>query len=311
MNRTHNRSIGIALLVAMCGLTLPAGIATAAPLDVRKIADLAKLPASITADGVVRLAWPRTDVAVKVGGMTLKPFAGLTTWAALAPSGRGAILTGDTIVFADEIDAALDAALAAGLDVTALHIHSLYDEPRVYSMHIGGEASPEKLVIGVKNIWDAIKIVRIEHPQPATAFDGKPPLPGRVDGREIERIVRHKVETQDGVVKVTISRDAILRGMKVTSTMGLATWAAFAGDDRLAAMDGEFILTADEVQPILQALRKAGIHVVALHNDLIGEQPQFYFANFWGQGKCEDLAKAFAAALTAQKDASKPGRIFK
>jgi len=87
--------------------------------------------------------------------------------------------------------------------------------------------------------------------------------------------------------------------------MGLTTWAAFSGSDALAAMDGDFIMTAEEIQPVLHALRKAGIHIVALHNHMIGEHPSFYFAHFWGTGKTEDLAHAFSAALDAQATAKR------
>jgi hypothetical protein len=87
--------------------------------------------------------------------------------------------------------------------------------------------------------------------------------------------------------------------------MGLTTWAAFSGSDDLAAMDGDFIMTANEVQPVLKALRKANIHIVAMHNHMVGEQPAFYFTHFWGKGSAEELARGFQAALQAQAMAAK------
>lgn len=311
MIRNDKRWAAAILLGPLCAVTGSVSIGRAAPLDVRRIADFAGVPATITADGVVRIEWPRTDVSVKVDGVFLKPIAGLIAWATLAPTPRGAVVLGDTVLFADEVDAAIDAAFAAGLEVTALHNHFAHDDPRAYSMHMAGEGAPEKLVFGVRSVWDAARAVRARRPQPVTAFEGNTPKPGRLDARQVERIVGHKTETQDGVVRVTISRDGMIRGTKITGTMGLTTWAAFCGSDGLAIMDGAVIMTADEVQPVLRALRKASIHVVALHNDMIGEQPTFLFVSFWGKGKGEDLAKAFASALTAQKDASKPGRAFK
>ena len=104
-------------------------------------------------------------------------------------------------------------------------------------------------------------------------------------------------------MKVTIGREGTMHGVKVGGSMGLTTWAAFSGDDELAAVDGDFIMTAAEVQPVLRALRKAGIHVVALHNHMAGEQPAFYFTHFWGKGRPEELAKGLRAALDAQKAA--------
>src|SRR5262249_6407484 len=143
----------------------------------------------------------------------------------------------------------------------------------------------------VKGVWDAIKKVRKAAPQPATRFAGGVPEAGKIDAAKIEKILGHKSETAAGVVKVTIGRKGKMHSVEVGGSMGLTTWAAFSGSDALAAVDGDFIMTAAEVQPVLRALRKAKIHVVALHNHMVGEQPPFYFTHFWRKGKTEDLAK--------------------
>jgi hypothetical protein len=270
-------------------------------LDADKIASAAGTKATMTADGVVRIAWARTDVAVKVDGMVLKPFAGLGTWAAFTSSPHGAMVMGDTVVFQDEVTPAMDAAFTAGLEVTALHNHFFFDEPKVYFMHIGGRGDPEKLAAAVKEVWDAIKKVRAEHPDPAKKFEGEKPSEGGIDAKGIEKIFKQKSETQQGVIKVTIGREGKMHGLKVAGSMGLTTWAAFSGSDDLAAVDGDFIMTGEEVQPVLRALRKAGIHIVALHNHMIGEQPAFYFTHFWGKGTAKQLAKGIKAALDAQE----------
>ena len=98
-----------------------------------------------------------------------------------------------------------------------------------------------------------------------------------------------------------------MHGVKVGGPMGLTTWAAFSGSDDLAAVDGDFIMTAEEVQPVLRALRKADIHIVALHNHMTGEQPAYFFTHFWGKGRAEDLARAVKSALDAQKEAGHSG----
>ena len=105
-------------------------------------------------------------------------------------------------------------------------------------------------------------------------------------------------------MKVTIGREGTMHGVKVGRSMGLTTWAAFSGSDALAAVDGDFIMTAEEVQPVLRALRKGGIHIVALHNHMVGEQPPFYFTHFWGKGSTETLARGLKSALDAQKQAA-------
>src|SRR6266536_4964334 len=109
------------------------------------------------------------------------------------------------------------------------------------------------------------------------------------------------------MVRVTLARQGTMHGVKVGGSMGLTTWAAFSGSDDLAAVDGDFIMTAAEVQPVLRALRAAGIHVVALHNHMVGEQPAFYFTHFWGKGKAAELAQGLKAALDAQKAAASKG----
>jgi hypothetical protein len=276
-------------------------------LDTQRIAGASGAEA-ITKGDVVRIEWPRKDVAVKVDGLPLKPFAGLGSWAALTPAPHGAMMMGDTVVFQDEVDAAMDAAFAGGLEVTALHNHFFYDEPKVFFMHIGGHGDPEKLAAAVKGVWDAIKKVRADHAEPATHFGGGVPREGKIDAGAIEQTLGHKSQSKDGVVKVSVGREGTMHQVKVGEAMGLNTWAAFSGSNELAAVDGDFIMTAGEVQPVLRALRKGNVHVVALHNHMIGEQPAFYFLHFWGKGSVPDLARGVKAALDAQKAAASPGR---
>lgn len=258
--------------------------------------------ATTTKDGVIRIAWARTDVDVKVDGMPLRPFAGLGSWAAFTATAHGAMVMGDTVVFQDEVNPAMDAAFANGLQVTALHNHFFFDEPKVYFMHIGGEGDPTKLAAAVKGTWDAIKKVRASSPTPASRFAGDIPKDGMLNMASIEKILEAKGEAQGGVVKVTIGREGTMHGVKVGGSMGLTTWAAFSGDDNLAAVDGDFIMAAAEVQPVLRALRKADINIVALHNHMMGEQPAFFFTHFWGKGTSEKLAKGLKSAMDAQKE---------
>jgi hypothetical protein len=278
----------------------------AAELNADKIGAAAGTKATAK-DGVVRIGWARDDVAVKVDGMPFKPFAGLGSWAAFTPAPHGAMVMGDTVVFQDEVTPAMDAAFAGGLEVTGLHNHFFYDEPKVYFMHIGGMGEPEKLAAGVKGVWDAIKKVRSGHAEPATHFPGGVPKAGTIEAAAIEKVLGQKSDTQAGVVKVTIGREGMMHGVKVAGSMGLTTWAAFSGSEESAAVDGDFIMTAQEVQPVLRALRKNGIHIVALHNHMIGEQPAFYFTHFWGKGSTQDLSKGLKAALDAQKEAGMKG----
>src|SRR5204863_1909158 len=135
-------------------------------LDADKIAAAADTKATTAPDGVVRIAFPREDVRVTVDGLPMASFAGLGSWAAFTPTPHGAMVMGDTVVFQDEVSPAMDAAFARGLEVSALHNHFFFDEPKVYFMHIGGEGEPEKMAASVKNVWDAIKKVRAKEAQP-------------------------------------------------------------------------------------------------------------------------------------------------
>jgi Domain of Unknown Function (DUF1259) len=301
MGKMTKSILGAALLAALAigaGAALTAG--GGAHLDADKIGQAAGSKATTTKDGVVRLAWSRTDVKVTVDGMAFPPAAGLGSWAAFTPAKHGVMAMGDTVVFQDEVNPAMDAAFANGLEVTALHNHFFFDEPKVYFMHIGGTGEPEKLARGVKAVWDAIKAVREKDPQPASRFAGKVPTGGGVTAGPIEKILGQKSESQGGVVKVTIGREGTMHGVKVGGSMGLTTWAAFSGGDELAAVDGDFIMTAEEIQPVLRALRKANLHVVALHNHMTGEQPAYYFTHFWAKGPAADLAQGVKSALDAQ-----------
>jgi hypothetical protein len=303
------RKTNLMLTVAVLAL-VPAGAGLVASgadgrLDAERIAAAAGTKATTTEDGVVRIAWARTDVPVTVDGMPLRPFAGLGSWAAFCTAPHGAMAMGDTVVFEDEVTPAMDAAFAHGLEVTALHNHFFHDEPKVYFMHIGGTGEPERLASAVKAVWDAIKAVRAEHATPQRRFAGGTPEAGTIDVAPIEQILGHKPQVQDGVVKVTIGRKGEMHGVEVGGSMGLTTWAAFSGSDELAAVDGDFIMTAGEVQPVLKALRKSDIHVVALHNHMIGERPAFYFTHFWGKGPARTLAEGLRSALDAQRAAGR------
>jgi Domain of Unknown Function (DUF1259) len=298
MIRSFTIAIVLTILVALNLATVQAQH----QLDDQRISAAAGTKATVK-DGIVRIEWPRDDVPFTVDRMPLKPFAGLGSWAAFTAAPHGAMMMGDTVVFQDEVNPALDAALANGLEVTAIHNHFFFDSPKVFFMHIGGMGEPEKLAASVKNVWDAIKKVRGSRSEPATDFGGQTAQAGNIDAAIIEKATGAQPQSKDGIAKISIGREGTMHGVKVGGTMGLNTWAAFSGSDNLAAVDGDFIMTANEVQPVLKSLRKSGIHIVALHNHMIGEQPQFYFLHFWGKGPTQELASAIRSALDAQKSA--------
>lgn len=302
--KTKRRQV-LVLLWAIIALTpLAVGATGKNGLDAKAIGKAAGTEATTKADGVVRIGWSRTDVPVSIDGLEFPPAAGLGSWAAFKalPSG-GVMVMGDTVVFEDEISPAMDAAFAHGLEITALHNHFVFDRPPAYFMHVGGHGkSAEALAEGVKAMWDGIKAVRKERRVPAERFPGKPPkITGEYDVAALEKILDAKAGRNGDVLKFTFGRTASMHGTSFGATMGLATWTAFSGNAKRAVVDGDFAMTADEVQPVMHALRDAGIHIVALHNHMIGEAPPYFFLHYWGKGDPKELARGIKAALDTQK----------
>src|SRR2546427_9869969 len=214
MNTQKMQRIGAGFLVlAVSGASLFAFTRQESPLDAEKIGAAAGTKATAK-DGVVRIAWSRDDVAVTVDGMPLQPFAGLGSWAAFTPAPHGAMVMGDTVGFQDEVSPAMDAAFTGGLEVTALHNHFFYDEPKVYFMHIGGMGDPARLASAVKGVWDAIKKVRAEQPLPATRFPGEAPKAGTIDAAAVEKALGQKSESQKSVAKVTTGPEGTMHTVK-------------------------------------------------------------------------------------------------
>lgn len=301
MRSTDHRDLARCNLFAwLCAIALTAPMARGEGLDAAAIGKVAGVEAKTMPDGVVRIGWSRTDVSVTVDGARLDPAAGLGSWAAFQPIEGGAMMMGDTVVFEDEITPALDAALASGLEVTAIHNHFAFDRPRVFFMHLGGHGEPQSLAAGVKSVWDAIRAVRKAHAQPGDRFPGEPAKAGSLDAAALGAILGHEAERQGAVMKVTIPRTGTMHGASIGGSLGLTTWAAFSGSDARASVDGDFIMMAGEVQPVIRALRGAKIHVVALHNHMLDEDPRLFFLHYWGKGSASALARGLRAALDAQ-----------
>src|SRR5205807_2544048 len=238
-----------------------------------------------------------------VAGWEMPPFMGLGTWAAFQGTNDKAMVMGDTVLFEDEVNDALSAALDNGLSVTALHNHFFFDQPKVYFMHIAGEGSVEKLAAAVKKVYDTTKAIRGPNAKPGSTFGqhdiekGLPPDKSSISAEPLNEIFGMQGETKDGMVKFTIGRPAKMHGMTIDKEMGVNTWAAFAGTDDNAVVDGDFAVAEDELQPCLKALRSAGINIVAIHSHMTHEQPRILFFHYWGRGSAKELAQAIKGAL--------------
>jgi len=212
-----------------------------------------------------------------------------------------AMVMGDTVLFEDEVNAAMSAALDNGLDVTALHNHFFFDQPKVFFMHIEGEGTVEKLASAVKKVYDTTKAIRGPDPKPAESFSagGQPSLPQKnsINATPLNEIFAIQGESKDGMVKFTIGRPAEMHGVKIDKDMGVNTWAAFAGSDDNALVDGDFAVTEDELQPVLKSLLQNKINIVAIHQHMTHEEPRIMFFHYWGRGRAKDLANAVKGGL--------------
>ena len=246
------------------------------------------------AANVLKVNIPRNDLSVIVAGVkTPTPF-GFGGWVAMTKGTSGDVLMGDLVLTQDEVNPVMSALLDNGLEVTALHNHFFWDEPRIFFMHVHGMSTPAALATKLK---------------PALAMIGKPatmPPPAAAptslgfDADAIAKIVGHTGDTTGTVYKITVGRDDLAlkdMGATLNARMGLNTWAAFVGTDSNAAVAGDVAMLASEVQPVLKALRQNGLQVVAIHQHMTTTQPTIYFLHYWGTGPAARLATGFKAAL--------------
>jgi hypothetical protein len=249
-------------------------------------------------EGVFKVSVPRTDLHITVAGVQMTPPLGLTSWAAFQKVGGQTMVMGDMVLLEDQVNPVMSAALDNGLDVTALHNHFFWDAPKVMFMHIGGTGPEGKLAEAVGKVFATIK----------STSDGKGEVPRvelspaqtSLDPHKIEGVLGVKGQLASGVYKVTIGRTTTMDGHEVGNTMGVNTWAAFAGSDDKAIVDGDFAMLEDEVQPVLKALHGAGINIVAIHNHMIMDSPRVVFLHYWGVGPTRELAQGLKAALDTQ-----------
>jgi len=286
------------------GLVLIAFVyaSVAADLNTARIDELTGLKGKMNEkEGVYKVTFPRNDVKVVVDGWTMPPFMGLGTWAAFTQgSHTEAMVMGDTVLFEDEVNPAMSVALENGLSVTALHNHFFFDHPKVYFMHIEGQGTTEQLAGAVRKVYDRVKEIRTANPQPKDSF-GATALPEKnsISAEPLNKVFGMSGEANNGMVKFTIGHPATMHGVKIDNAMGVNTWAAFAGSDDNAVVDGDFAVTEDELQSALKAIRVGGINIVAIHSHMTHEQPRILFFHYWGRGPAKKLGEAIQGAILA------------
>ena len=244
---------------------------------------------------VLKVNIPRNDLSVTVANVkTPTPF-GFGGWVAMTKGSGGMdVMMGDLVLTQDEVNPVMSALLDSGLEVTALHNHFFWDEPRMFYMHVHGHGKPADLAAKLK---PAIDLIGKNAARPAAA---PAPAATTMDTAKIAQIVGTPGEQTGAVYKITIGRDDLKMtemGAPINARMGLNTWAAFVGTSENAAIAGDVAMIASEVTPVLKALRKNGLDIVAIHHHMTDSRPAVYFLHYWGTGPADRLATAFKAAL--------------
>jgi uncharacterized protein DUF1259 len=298
------RVIFIPVLCAWMGAAVPGEPATGSPgLDTARIEALTGAKGTLDEkEGAFKVSVPRSDLSVTAAGVRITPPLGLTSWAAFKRAGAQTMVMGDLVLLEDQVNPVMSAALDAGLEVTALHNHFFWDTPKVMFMHIGGHGEEAALATAVGKVFARIKETAGGKGEvPRADID---PAQTSLDTARVEAILGHKGALAAGVYKVTIGRTARMHDQEVGATMGVNTWAAFAGSDEKAVVDGDFAMRESELQAVLKALRRAGIDIVAIHHHMAEEQPRILFLHYWGVGKAEDLARGLRSALDLTRDSA-------
>jgi hypothetical protein len=313
--------LGVALTMAVFTLlwSTATSLAGEARLDTAAIERLTGAKGELSEkEGVFKVSVPRLDLDVHIAGVKMTPPMGLTSWAAFHKAGNQTMVMGDMVLLENQVNRVMSAALEHGLEVTALHNHFFWDTPKVMFMHIGGMGEEATLAGAVGKVFATIKdtsrgradVPRVERSPAETFLDPHTSEPPQVeispaqtslDPNVIEDLLGVKGQLASGVYKVTIGRTTTVHGHEVGNAMGVNTWAAFAGSDAQAVVDGDFVMLEPELQPVLKALRGAGINIVAIHHHMTEESPRTVFLHYWGVGPTHALATGLKAALETQR----------
>jgi len=250
-------------------------------------------------DAVLKVNIPRSDLKVAIAQQPAPTPFGFGGWVAMTKATDGSeVLMGDLVLTEDEVNPVMSALLENGLDVTALHNHFFWEQPRIFYMHVHGMGSAADLAQRLK---PALALLPKPPAPPASTSSASASQPAPpLDVASLAKAIGHDGEQNGPVYKITIGRDDIdLRehGAKINARMGLNTWAAFAGTDADAMVAGDVAMLASEVTPVLKALRSNGINVVAIHHHMTGTTPDVFFLHYYGTGSAAKLAAGVRAAV--------------
>jgi hypothetical protein len=282
-----------AIVIAFAHFSTAQGV----PSDYQQVLKIVGKQGDYKAD-VLKVNIPRNDLHMKIAGYAVPTPFGFGGWFAMEKGDGGEdVVMGDLVLTEGEVNQVMSALLEHGIEVTALHNHFFWDEPRVFFMHIHGHGKAVDLANQLKPALDLIGLAKEgeENAAPKTSTKQGTTL----DTERIAKIVGHAGEQSGPVYKITLGRDDLSvkdTGATINARMGLNTWAAFVGTNDDAAVAGDIAMLENEVNPVLKALRSNGLDVVAIHHHMINTQPMIIFLHYWGRGSAEKLATGFKAA---------------
>lgn len=283
---------------ATTGILLLWGVAGAAPgqqpsAGWKAVEAAMGRPGQVQAADVIRFAMPRKDLHVMVGGVAVKAGLALGSWAAFKRAGDSAMVMGDLVLAEDEVQPVMKKLQEEGIGITAVHNHLIGESPRVMYMHISGHGEEVKLATAVH---DAVALTKTPAPDVA-------PSAGEtlgIDQKKIEDALGHSGKVNGGILQIAVARSEVITedAVMLPPSMGVATALNFqpTGNGQ-AAITGDFVLLAKEVNPVMKALRENGIEVTAVHSHMLMEEPRLFFLHFWANDDALKLAKGLRAAL--------------
>lgn len=286
------RSIFVLSFIFFASTTSPAS-AQEVPKDYQEVLTLLGRSGDYKAN-VLKVNIPRSDLHITISGQATPTPFGFGGWVAMTKGEGGMeVLMGDLVLTQEEVNPVLSALLDHGIEVTALHNHFFFDEPRVFFMHVHGHGDALTLA---KNLKPALDLI----PKPPASPAGSATAAPAFDLAKLDKIVGHKGEALGPVYKYTLGRDDLglkEHGASINARMGLNSWAAFAGGDSDAQIAGDIAMRESEVNHVLKALRAHKLNIVAIHHHMLGTQPTVIFLHYWGRGNAEELATGFLAAI--------------
>src|SRR6516164_4012732 len=281
------------------GLIASASAACSDEINWQKVDEGFGRKAAVASGDVHRYGFPRTDLNVTLDGVAVKPALALGGSVAFKPIGPETMVMGDLVLLETEITPVMTKLIANGLQITAIHNHLLRAKPAPFYMHIGVHGEPTKLAT-------AIRAALAESGTPLEAFASSAAAAIELDGGQLDQIMGVKGKANGGVYQFALPRRDTIREAETVlappGPLGVATSINFqsTGGGK-AAVTGDFVLVADEVNPVIKTLRDNGIEVTALHSHMLTEQPQLFFMHFWANDDSIKLAKGLRSALDKTK----------